>query len=204
MKANSRTVLLIPTGYSLAAYLSGFFDCGAYVDFVGRIGRLSTDITAYSDASEFKGSYNNTTFGLSAEVGYHWKLNDTFYVEPQAELAYGFVKGDDFTGANDVRVEQDDFQTLVGRLGARIGASFADGAGTVYAHASVNHDFLGDADYTASLGASPVISALTSAELGFPTVSALSSTRRRTSISTARLNARTVRNIKKTTVIRSA
>lgn len=135
-------------GYSLAAYLSGFFDCGAYVDFVGRIGRLSTDITAYSDASEFKGSYNNTTFGLSAEVGYHWKLNDTFYVEPQAELAYGFVKGDDFTGANDVRVEQDDFQTLVGRLGA----SFADGAGTVYAHASVNHDFLGDADYTASLG----------------------------------------------------
>lgn len=139
-------------GYSLAAYLSGFFDCGAYVDFVGRIGRLSTDITAYSDASEFKGSYNNTTFGLSAEVGYHWKLNDTFYVEPQAELAYGFVKGDDFTGANYVRVEQDDFQTLVGRLGARIGASFADGAGTVYAHASVNHDFLGDADYTASLG----------------------------------------------------
>ena len=139
-------------GYSLAAYLSGFFDCGAYVDFVGRIGRLSTDITAYSDASEFKGAYNNTTFGLSAEVGYHWKLNDTFYVEPQAELAYGFVKGDDFTGANDVRVEQDDFQTLVGRLGARIGASFADGAGTVYAHASVNHDFLGDADYTASLG----------------------------------------------------
>lgn len=139
-------------GYSLAAYLSGFFDCGAYVDFVGRIGRLSTDITAYSDASEFKGSYNNTTFGLSAEVGYHWKLNDTLYVEPQAELAYGFVKGDDFTGANDVRVEQDDFQTLVGRLGARIGASFADGAGTVYAHASVNHDFLGDADYTASLG----------------------------------------------------
>ena len=139
-------------GYSLAAYLSGFFDCGGYVDFVGRIGRLSTDITAYSDASEFKGSYNNTTFGLSAEVGYHWKLNDTFYVEPQAELAYGFVKCDDFTGANDVRVEQDDFQTLVGRLGARIGASFADGAGTVYAHASVNHDFLGDADYTASLG----------------------------------------------------
>ena len=139
-------------GYSLAAYLSGFFDCGGYVDFVGRIGRLSTDITAYSDASEFKGSYNNTTFGLSAEVGYHWKLNDTFYVEPQAELAYGFVKGDDFTGANDVRVEQDDFQTLVGRLGARIGASFADGAGTVYAHVSVNHDFLGDADYTASLG----------------------------------------------------
>lgn len=141
-------------GYSLAAYLSGFFNCGAYVDFVGRVGRLSTDITAASQSSVFKGSYDNTTFGLSAEVGYHWSLTQTFYVEPQAELTYGFVKGDDFTGTNGVSISQDDFQTLVGRLGARVGASFADGAGTVYAHASVNHDFLGDADFTATSGAS--------------------------------------------------
>ena len=139
-------------GYTLAAYLSGFFPCGGYVDLVGRIGRLSTDITAGSQGSVFKGDYANTTFGLSAEVGYHWKFNDIFYVEPQAELAYGFVKGDDFTGANRVKISQDDFQTLVGRLGARVGASFADGDGTVYAHASVNHDFLGDADYSASYG----------------------------------------------------
>ena len=137
-------------GYTLAAYLSGFFPCGGYVDLVGRIGRLSTDITAGSQGSIFKGDYANTTFGLSAEVGYHWKFKDIFYVEPQAELAYGFVKGDDFTGDNRVKISQDDFQTLVGRLGARVGASFADGDGTVYAHASVNHDFLGDADYSAS------------------------------------------------------
>lgn len=141
-------------GYSLAAYLSGFFNCGAYVDVVGRVGRLSTDITAASQSSVFKGSYDNTTFGLSAEVGYHWSLTQTFYVEPQAELTYGFVKGDDFTGTNGVSISQDDFQTLVGRLGARVGASFADGAGTVYAHVSVNHDFLGDADFTATSGAS--------------------------------------------------
>ncbi|WP_443743731.1 autotransporter outer membrane beta-barrel domain-containing protein [Sutterella sp.] len=139
-------------GYSLAAYASGFFDCGAYVDVIGRVGRLSTDIKSMSDTSVFKGSYDNTTFGLSAEVGYHWKLNDTFYVEPQAELAYGFVKGDDFTGTNGVTISQDDFQTLVGRLGARVGATFADGAGTVYVHASANHDFLGDADFTAKHG----------------------------------------------------
>lgn len=129
-------------------------DCGAYVDFVGRVGRLSTDITAASQSSVFKSSYDNTTFGLSAEVGYHWKVNETFYVEPQAELTYGFVKGDDFTGSNGASISQDDFQSLVGRLGARFGASFADGAGTVYAHASVNHEFLGDADFTATSGAS--------------------------------------------------
>lgn len=139
-------------GYSLAAYLSGFFDCGAYVDFVGRVGRLSTDITTFNDSTTFKASYDNTTFGLSAEVGYRLNLNKTFYVEPQAVIAYGYVKGDDFTASNTVRIKQDNLQTLVGRLGTRIGASFAEGAGTVFAHASVNHDFLGDADYKASYG----------------------------------------------------
>lgn len=137
-------------GYSLAAYLSGFFDCGGYVDIVGRVGRLSTDITTFNNATTFKGSYDNTTFGLSAEVGYRLNLNKTFYVEPQAELAYGYVKGDDFTATNGVSIEQDNLQTLVGRFGARVGASFAEGAGTVFAHASVNHDFLGDVDYKAS------------------------------------------------------
>ena len=137
-------------GWSIAAYASGFFDCGAYVDVIGRAGRLSTDITASGGSSLFHGSYDNTTFGLSAEVGWHWKASEILYVEPQAELAYGFVKGSDFTSSNGVSISQDDFQTLVGRLGVRTGATFADGAGTVYAHASVNHDFMGDADYLAT------------------------------------------------------
>lgn len=136
--------------YTLAAYLSGFFSCGGYTDIVARVGRLSTDISAASDSSVFSGSYDNTAFSLSGEVGYHWKLNDTFYVEPQAELAYAFVNGDDFTGTNGASISQDDFQSLVGRLGARAGAKFAENRGTVYAHASVNHEFLGDADFEAA------------------------------------------------------
>lgn len=139
-------------GYTLAAYASGFFDCGGYVDVIGRIGRLSTDITAsnLSSAAMFDGSYDNTAFGLSAEVGYHWALSQTFWLEPQVELAYGYVLGDDFTASNDVKVEQDDMQTLMGRLGARLGASFPKNAGEFYVHASVNHEFLGDNDFDAT------------------------------------------------------
>ena len=37
-----------------------------------------------------------------------------------------------FTASNAVKIEQDDVQTLVGRLGVRTGATFAEGAGTVY------------------------------------------------------------------------
>lgn len=142
--------------YSLAAYATGFFDCGGYVDVIGRVGRLSTDISASTLSASggvLDGSYDNTTFGLSAEVGYHWKLTDMFYVEPQAELAYGYVLGDDFSASNGAKVSQDDFQSLVGRFGARVGANFAQDKGSLYLHASVNHDFLGEVDGTARAGA---------------------------------------------------
>ncbi len=137
--------------YSLAAYASGFFDCGGYVDVVGRIGRLSTDIETYTSSGRlFDGSYDNTALALSVETGYHWSVTPTFYVEPQAELAYGYVFGDDFSTSSKVKVEQDDFQTLVGRLGARVGASFPKETGSVYLHASLNHEFLGDNDFSAA------------------------------------------------------
>ena len=140
-------------GYSLAAYASGFFDCGGYVDVIGRVGRLSTDVTASTLSATggvFSGSYDNTTLGLSVEAGYHWNPVSVLYVEPQAELAYVYVLGEDFSSAaNGVTIEQDDFQSLVGRLGARIGATLPKDAGQIYMHVSVNHDFLGDADATA-------------------------------------------------------
>lgn len=138
--------------YTLAAYASGFFDCGGYVDVIGRVGRMSTDIDAFtSSGSRFDGSYNNTALGLSIETGYHWNINQTFFVEPQAELSYGYVFGDDFSTSSRVQVEQDNFQSLVGRLGARFGATFPDNAGTFYFQASVNHEFLGDNDFDAGL-----------------------------------------------------
>ena len=141
-------------GYSLAAYASGFFPCGGYVDIVGRVGRLSSEVTAATGTGSggiLTGDYDNTALGLSIETGYHFALSEVFYVEPQVELAYGLVLGDDFTSAtNGVTISQDDFESLVGRLGARFGGVFAEGRGQVYAQASVNHDFMGNADATAT------------------------------------------------------
>lgn len=138
-------------GYTLSAYGTAFFPCGGYVDLIGRVGRISSDITLEGAST----SYDNTTFGLSAEVGYKWDISQTFFVTPQAELSYGYVKGDDYTlghALGDVRVEQDNYTTLVGRLGFQAGASFPNDAGQIYVTASVNHDFLGDTDSTAFQG----------------------------------------------------
>lgn len=138
-------------GYTFAAYGTAFFPCGGYVDLIGRVGRISSDITLEGAST----SYDNTTFGLSAEVGYKWDISQTFFVTPQAELSYGYVKGDDYTfghALGDVRVEQDDYTTLVGRLGFQAGANFPNDAGQIYVTASVNHDFQGDTDSTAFQG----------------------------------------------------
>lgn len=143
-------------GYSFAAYTTGTFDCGAYVDVIGRIGKLSTDLSAFTDAESFNASYDNTGFSLSTEVGYRWEFNEVFFVDPQVELTYSYLNGDDFTSSNVVHVNQDDFQSLVGRFGANLGAHFNGGKDSVYISASVNHDFLGDADYTAYTDTSAV------------------------------------------------
>lgn len=136
-------------GYTFALYGTRFFESGAYVDAVARVGRLSTDVTA----GDMKGSYDNNAFSLSAEVGHNFKFLERAFVEPQFELTYGYVTGDDFSPKAGVKIEQDDFQMLIARLGARAGWQFERNAGGLYAQASVNHDFLGDADGEASEGA---------------------------------------------------
>ena len=141
--------------FTFSVYGSAFFLCGGYLDVIGRVGRINSDIEVLT-VTPFDASYDNTTYGLSAEVGYRWDLTDTFYAIPQAELSYGFVKGDGYTASNDIHIEQDDFQTLIGRLGVQLGANFPEDRGSVYATFSYNYDFKGDTDATATrYGATP-------------------------------------------------
>lgn len=95
---------------------------------------------------------DNHAFALSAEVGHRFEIAKNAYVEPQVELAYGFIKGDNVTASNGVRVEQDDAQTLTGRVGLRFGADCPNDRGTVYGLVSYNYEFLGDIESRASLG----------------------------------------------------
>lgn len=136
-------------GYTLSVYGTAVLPTGSYLDLIGRVGRISTDIDV-STVTPFKASYDNTTVGLSAEVGHRFDLSQIFYVTPQAELAYGRVFGDDYSGSNGMKVSQDDFDTLIARIGFQAGANFADNRGSIYLTASVNHDFLGDTEATAS------------------------------------------------------
>lgn len=135
-------------GYTFSVYGTRFFDSGAYIDTIVRYGRLSTDV----DVADMKGSFDNNAFSVSAELGHNFKFLQRAFVEPQVGVTYGFVSGDSFSPKQGIKIEQDDFQMLIARLGARAGWHFDNNAGQFYAQAFVNHDFLGDADGEATNG----------------------------------------------------
>ena len=133
--------------YSLAVYGTYTADGGSFLDVIGRYGYLKNDITAGNMALDTSSS----AFSLSAEMGHTFRfINDAAYVEPQIEFTYGFIGGDDAAASNRVRIEQDDFQSFVTRVGVRAGYDFPQKKGSVYGMFSYSYDWMGDADGTAS------------------------------------------------------
>ena len=133
--------------YGVAAYGSWLADNGAFVDLIGKYSHLSSDF----ELSSMDGKSKNNALSASVEAGWHIPFAELAFVEPQAELTYGVVLGDDFTTSNGVKISQEDTEALIGRLGVRTGFHFPNKKGTVYARASVLHDFKGESEFTASL-----------------------------------------------------
>ena len=129
--------------YSLAAYATYLTNTGSYLDVIGRYGYLKNDI----HAGNMKLDTDSNAFSLSMEGGHTFRfLQERAYIEPQVELTYGFISGDNAKASNQVKIEQDDYQSLITRLGVRAGMNFPEKAGTVYATVSYSYDFLGEAE----------------------------------------------------------
>ena len=129
--------------YSLAAYATYLTNTGSYLDVIGRYGYLKNDI----HAGNMKLDTDSNAFSLSMEGGHTFRfMQERAYIEPQVELTYGFISGDNAKASNQVKIEQDDYQSLITRLGVRAGLNFPEKAGTVYATVSYSYDFLGEAE----------------------------------------------------------
>lgn len=117
---------------------------GHYLDLIARIGRIDSDYdSTYGD----HGRFQNWGSSIGAEYGRKKTLSRGWSLEPQAQLTYHYLWGDDYTTRNGARVHQDNADSLVGRLGFVLGREFHEGAknpSRVYLKASVLHDFLGD------------------------------------------------------------
>ncbi len=134
--------------YSAAIYGSWLAENGFFVDLIGKYTWMKSDFSL----NDFDGQQKNNALSASAEFGWHFRLNDIAFVEPQAEITYGRVFGDSFDAManSSMRIDQDDFDSLIGRAGLRAGFYIPDNRGTVYARVSGAYDFMGDFEYTAS------------------------------------------------------
>ena len=132
--------------YSLGLYGTYLADNGVYVDLTGKFSKISNDFTF----KNFSGNYDNNAYSLSLESGWNLKLNDTLFIEPQAQFIYGKIVGDNFTASNGVNVNQDDTDAKLLRGGVRAGFNLPEEMGVIYAKASLVHDFDGQTDFTAT------------------------------------------------------
>lgn len=136
---------------SLSLYGTWLGESGEYADIVLKQGRLSNDFDIYTAAGHTYGDYDMWGTSLSGEYGKKIDMNDGWYITPQGQLTFMYIGGEDYTTANGISAEQDSMTSLVGRVGFEMGKAVSD-KGSVYAMASLLHEFDGEADTHLTLG----------------------------------------------------
>lgn len=135
---------------SLSLYCTWLGDKGHYADIVLKQGRLSNDFNIYTEAGHASGDYDAWGTSLSGEYGMKVDLDGGWYVTPQAQLTLMRIGGEDYTTNNGIKVNQDSLESAIGRVGFEVGKRISD-SGSIYAKASLLHDFAGSADTYLSL-----------------------------------------------------
>ena len=135
--------------FGLAAYGSWLGDNGSFVDVIAKVARLESD----SVIDGTSGDFNTTAYSLSAEVGHRFDLAESVFLEPQAEMSWGYVDGKTFTTLNKTSsiatdTTVDSTTSLIGRLGVRAGIKCPNNKGTAYVRTSILHEFDGDVSVT--------------------------------------------------------
>lgn len=135
----------------LGLYATWYNTSGYYADIVFSINQYHQDINARMlNGTNVNGDYNNLGVGISFEGGRKYLLGKdrSWFIEPQIQFSYYRLQGDNFSMSNEMTVEQDDFNSLTGRLGIAYGNVFRDALGNdigqIYARLGINHEFLGE------------------------------------------------------------
>lgn len=130
---------------SLSLYGTWLGDKCHYADIVLKQGRLSNDFDIYTEAGHTSGDYDAWGTSLSGEYGMKVNFDGGWYVTPQAQFTLMRIGGEDYTTNNGIKVNQDSLESAVGRVGFEVGKRISD-SGSIYAKASLLHDFAGSAD----------------------------------------------------------
>ena len=131
----------------IALYGSMQKDDGQYLDIIGKGTHLNNEYSAYTDSGyRMDGDYGTHGFSLSVEYGKKLPEKNGFYVEPSVELTYGHLDGADYDAPTNVagkkiRVQQDAFNSTVGRIGIGIGTDTP--RSNIFMKIALAHEFSG-------------------------------------------------------------
>lgn len=134
------------------AYLTWFKE-DAYVDTVLTFNRHKQKMQAnLMEGTTAHAAYHNFGFGISSEGGIRFNFlenanGSVWFIEPQAQLSYYRLLGEDFSFSHGMKVKVNSSDSLNMRVGLAAGRAFnsPDGqrTGSLFVKAGVNHDFLG-------------------------------------------------------------
>ena len=133
--------------FSLAFYGTKMYDNGMFVDVIGRMATMDSDIVN----AGAKGKMDNVALSLSGELGWRFDVTDRFFFEPSVEATYTYTNADTFTMSNGGTYELEAVDSLVGRAGFAAGFKCPANKGDIYVRAAVVHEFMGDMTVNSSI-----------------------------------------------------
>ena len=124
---------------------------GHYMDYVLSYSHYDNKYDIYHDGMKAANAdYSDHAWMVSAEYGRKFDMGGEWFIEPQSQLVYGKSGGNDYTLSNGVKVHSDGEDSLIGRLGFRLGRSFVTPKGQepnqIYLKFNALHEFSGDWD----------------------------------------------------------
>ncbi|MFD1260922.1 autotransporter outer membrane beta-barrel domain-containing protein [Entomomonas asaccharolytica] len=138
--------------YIAGLYATYFLDNGLYVDTVLKYNNMRNHFSVKDTAGTgIKGTGKTSGVSLSTEVGKRFWLgerNTGFYIEPQAQLSYGYQDGDTVHASNGLKVGLSHYNSTLGRVGGVIGYQ-AQGENpiNIYLKSGIVREMSGSATY---------------------------------------------------------
>lgn len=124
-------------------YKSYVADNGLYVDALAKTTYIDTDYKISNDKETMKADYDTWAETLSLEIGKKYSSKeDNSFIIPHLQLNYSFIKGEDYTTNTDIKVKQNDINSLIGKVGIYAGLDLEKS--THYIKIARLYEFKGD------------------------------------------------------------
>ncbi|EPU4253944.1 autotransporter outer membrane beta-barrel domain-containing protein, partial [Escherichia coli] len=129
--------------FGIGGYISTLHNSGIYFDMMSKYVHHENK---YDLQFSSAGKHNFHTYSLyaGAEVGYRYFVNDSLFIEPQAELVFGKVQGQTINWNNNVTnmiMHRGSSHPLVGRTGIVSGKNFRGDNWSTTARIGINYEF---------------------------------------------------------------